>query len=197
MPHSNQLPDTPTKRQLRSHLLQRRARMSVSHVAQALRSQWSHLHAGLTASGATTVAAYAPMGREPGGDDLPRRLHNAGFRVLLPLLRADNDLDWAVYDGTLVAARFGLREPDTPRLGVTAIGEADVAIVPALAVGRDGMRLGRGGGSYDRVVDRMTATAIVALLYDGEWPQPVPSEPHDRPVTHTVTPSSGWSPAVC
>src|SRR5699024_4065060 len=122
---------------------------------------------------------------------------NAGFCVLLPLLRADNDLDWAVYDGTLVAARFGLREPDTPRLGVTAIGEADVAIVPALAVGRDGMRLGRGGGSYDRVMDRMTATATVALLYDGEWPQPVPSEPHDRPVTHTVTPSSCWSPAMC
>jgi hypothetical protein len=42
--------------------------------------------------------------------------------------------------------------------------------VPALAVGRDGTRLGRGGGSYDRALARVgAAIQTVALLYPGEF----------------------------
>ncbi|NYV75509.1 5-formyltetrahydrofolate cyclo-ligase, partial [Streptomyces sp. UH6] len=56
-----------------------------------------------------------------------------------------------------------------------------------------GMRLGRGGGSYDRVLARLAAAgatpALVVLLYDTELRDTVPTEPHDRPVTAAATPS--------
>jgi 5-formyltetrahydrofolate cyclo-ligase len=62
--------------------------------------------------------------------------------------------------------------------------------VPALAVGRDGTRLGRGGGSYDRALARVpAATPVVALLYEDELLETVPAEPHDRRVSAAVLPS--------
>ena len=66
---------------------------------------------------------------------------------------------------------------------MTAITSADLVIVPALAVGRDGTRLGRGGGSYDRALARVgAAIQTVALLYAGEFAGQVPAAAHDQPV---------------
>ena len=75
-------------------------------------------------------------------------------------------------------------------LGVDAVTDADVVLVPALAVGADGARLGRGGGSYDRALARVPAgRPRTALLYDGELLPGVPAEPHDQRVSGVVTPS--------
>ena len=114
------------------------------------------------------------------------------MRVLVPVLRDDLDLDWAIYEnrGRTVARRA--RDVDSrtgPRLGVDAVAEADLVVVPALAVGADGTRLGRGGGSYDRALARVPAgRPVVALLYDGELLPDVPAEPHDRRVTWSSPP---------
>ena len=161
----------------------------LDHLPELLRS-----HAG---SGEPPVAAsYVPVGAEPGGPDLPDVLHRAlppGCRLLLPVLRDDLDLDWAAHDHELRPTRRGLSEPTGPRLGPQAIAEATLLVVPALAVDRHGVRLGRGGGSYDRALARVPSGAtVVALLHDGELRQePLPAEPHDRPVAAVVTPGSG------
>ncbi|QXE39296.1 5-formyltetrahydrofolate cyclo-ligase [Streptomyces sp. GMY02] len=143
---------------------------------------------------ARTVAAYVSVGREPGTRALLDALRARGVRVLLPVLMADNDLDWALYEGAerLVRAGRGLLEPDGKRLGPGAVLEAEVVLLPGLAVDGRGMRLGRGGGSYDRVLGRLeragAAPALAVLLYDGEVVERVPAEPHDRPVRAVVTP---------
>jgi 5-formyltetrahydrofolate cyclo-ligase len=95
--------------------------------------------------------------------------------------------------GRLAPGRFGLLEPVGPRLGPTAIGAADVVVVPALAVARDGVRLGRGGGYYDRALRHVRpGAALVAAVFDDELLDALPAEPHDRLVTAVVTPSGGW-----
>ncbi|MFF7204718.1 5-formyltetrahydrofolate cyclo-ligase [Streptomyces sp. NPDC008141] len=145
---------------------------------------------------AATVAAYVSVGREPGTRALLDALRARGVRVLLPVLLPDNDLDWAVYEGAeqLVRAGRGLREPDGARLGPDAVLEADAVLLPGLAVDGQGMRLGRGGGSYDRVLARLAAAgadpALVVLLYAHEVVAHVPREPHDHPVHAVVTPDA-------
>ncbi|WP_228925110.1 5-formyltetrahydrofolate cyclo-ligase [Streptomyces sp. DH7] len=144
---------------------------------------------------ARTVAAYVSVGREPGTRALLEALRGRGVRVLLPVLLADNDLDWAAYEGPehLLPAGRGLLEPEGPRLGPAAVLDADAVLLPGLAVDGAGMRLGRGGGSYDRVLARLTAAgahpSLVVLLYDDEVVARVPSEPHDHPVDAVVTPA--------
>jgi 5-formyltetrahydrofolate cyclo-ligase len=141
-------------------------------------------------AGRSTVAGYAPLPGEPGGEPLPDALALACARLLLPILLTDRDLDWAQYAGSLVPASLGLRHPAGSRLGVAALADAEVVVVPALAVDRRGVRLGRGGGSYDRALTRVDPAAlVVAALYDGELVDALPAEPHDRPVDAVITPS--------
>ncbi|MEE1835981.1 5-formyltetrahydrofolate cyclo-ligase [Streptomyces sp. SP17KL33] len=148
---------------------------------------------------ARTVAAYVSVGSEPGTLALLDALRARGARVLLPVLLPDNDLDWGVYAGeaSLARVRHGgrmeLLEPAGERLGPDAVTTADVVLLPGLAVDARGMRLGRGGGSYDRVLARLDRAgadpALLVLLYDTEVLDRVPEEPHDRPVHAVVTPS--------
>ncbi|WP_189326927.1 5-formyltetrahydrofolate cyclo-ligase [Streptomyces flaveus] len=148
---------------------------------------------------ARTVAAYVSVGSEPGTRALLDALHTRGVRVLLPALMADNDLDWGAYDGqgSLVRiqhrGKMALLEPAGERLGPDAVLSADAVLLPGLAVDARGMRLGRGGGSYDRVLARLERAgadpALVVLLHDSEVVDRVPEEPHDRPVHAVITPS--------
>jgi 5-formyltetrahydrofolate cyclo-ligase len=132
--------------------------------------------------GVRCVAAYVPLRTEPGSLELLAELHAGDRRVLVPLTRADRDLDWAEWtpDGT-----------GAP-LGVAAIAAAELVLVPASAVAADGTRLGRGGGSYDRALRRVAAGAlVVALVFADELRDELPHEEHDVPVAAAVTPS-GW-----
>jgi 5-formyltetrahydrofolate cyclo-ligase len=183
---------------LRDRLLTVRRRRSLADVAADAERIADHLMATPEVRRAATVAAYVSVGVEPGTGPLLDLLSAAGKRVVLPVLLPDNDLDWAVYAGAtgLVAAGRGLLEPAGPRLGPDAVGSADVVLAPALAVDRTGMRLGRGGGSYDRALGRVpVGTFVCAVLYDGELVDAVPADSHGRRVTAVVTPSGVSRPA--
>src|SRR3954471_723491 len=145
-------------------------------------------------AGTRTLAAFVPDETEPGFGRLPAAYTQLGARVLLPVTPDHGDeLAWAVDTGRLAPGRDGLLEPVGPRLGPTAIGTAEVVVVPALAVDRGGIRLGRGGGYYDRALVHARADAVlVAVLFDDELADELPAEEHDRRVTAVVTPSGGW-----
>jgi len=139
---------------------------------------------------AATVAAYVSVGSEPGTGLLLDALVAAGKRVILPVLRPDNDLDWGVYTGpdSIMKAVRGLYEPTGARLGVDAVRTADMVLVPGLAASSAGDRLGRGGGSYDRALARVPAgTPVAVVLHDDEVGLVVPTDPHDVRVGWALT----------
>ena len=179
------------KTALRDQILTARGRRTLLEQREDAEAIAAHLLECLPVRRAATVAAYVSVGREPGTGPLLDGLRAAGKRVVVPVLLGDNDLDWAEYAGpeSLVGGARGTFEPVGRRLGPDSIGTADVVITPGLAVSADGSRLGRGGGSYDRALGRVpVGTFTCTLLYDGEWPVEVPTDPHDRPVTAVATP---------
>jgi 5-formyltetrahydrofolate cyclo-ligase len=182
----------PAKEALRERFLGRRRERPAAERAAAAAAVTTALLAGL--AGVRTFAAFVPEEAEPGAGRLPAAYTQLGARVLLPVVPAGSrELRWAVDTGRLAAGRYGLREPVGPRLGVTALGAADVVIVPAVAVDATGVRLGRGGGYYDRALVHARADAVlVAVVFDDELVPVLPAEPHDRRVTAVVTPSGGW-----
>nr|WP_214368170.1 5-formyltetrahydrofolate cyclo-ligase [Pseudonocardia sp. H11422] len=150
---------------------------------------------GLAAGRAGPVCAYLPVGREPGSVAGLDALRAAGHDVLLPVVPDHaGPLDWARYDGpdSLADGPLGLREPTGPRLGVTTITRAGLVLVPALAADRRGVRLGRGGGYYDRTLPLAgPGTPLVVLLNDDELVAELPAEPHDVRVTAALLPRAG------
>ncbi|MFB7057203.1 5-formyltetrahydrofolate cyclo-ligase [Streptomyces vinaceus] len=192
-------PNPSEKAPLRRELLAARRALSAESLRTSARALARSALELPELAGARTVAAYVSVGSEPGTRDLLDALLAAGKRVLLPVLLPDNDLDWAAYegpDGLAEAAHPGkmrLLEPAGTRLGPDAVTGADAVLLPGLAVDRRGMRLGRGGGSYDRVLARLARAgahpALVVLLYDEEVVARVPEEPHDHPVQAVATPS--------
>lgn len=175
---------------LRDQLVTARGRVPLAEIAERAQAVADRLLAAPEVRRAATVAAYVSVGREPGTGLLLDGLVAAGKRVILPLLLPDHDLDWAPYAGpdSLASARRGLLEPVTPALGVEAVATADAVVVPGLAVDRGGMRLGRGGGSYDRALGRVpVGTFTCVVLHDEEVLDEVPAAPHDRRVTAAVT----------
>ncbi|GAA4861738.1 5-formyltetrahydrofolate cyclo-ligase [Kitasatospora terrestris] len=188
---ANPLPND--KAALRSRLLERRRALGPEERAAAAAALAGHA-AGLAAPGAV-VAAYVSVGGEPGTRPLLDELRGRGVRVLLPVLLPDNDLDWAEYAGAgeLAPAARGLLEPTGPRLGPEAVCGAAAVLLPGLAVDGRGIRLGRGGGSYDRVLARLARAGarplLATLLYEHELVDRVPAEDHDLPVDAVVTPT--------
>jgi 5-formyltetrahydrofolate cyclo-ligase len=185
-----------TKTELRAQiLLARRSLAPERHDAEA-HALCSHLYAFI--AGGETVCAYVPVGSEPGSIELIDLLLRMDARVLLPVARHDAagipmPLQWGPYrpDG-LVEARFGLREPAGPWLPANAVAAAAMVLVPALAVDRTGVRLGRGAGFYDRsLVLAHRAARLVAVVRDDEVVDKLPAEPHDVRMTHALTPRGG------
>jgi len=185
--------DAGGKREWRARLLAARAELAPERLRSAADALSGHVLARL--GGLRRIAAYVPMGREPGSLRLLDMLRDGGTEVLLPVVVADG-LDWARYAraGELIAGALGTRAPTGPRLGPSALATADAVLVPALAVDHRGVRLGRGGGYYDRALAALPPGArLAALLHDGELVERLPADPWDTTVTSAVEPTIGWT----
>lgn len=187
---------TPTKSEMRTQVLRARRKVPPEVREREAAALAAHL-AGFVEPG-RTVCAYVPVGSEPGSLEFLDALLERDATVLLPVSRTDEagvalPLRWGEYvPGRLVDARFGLREPAGPFREPAAIREAAVVLVPALAVDRSGMRLGRGAGFYDRSLTLADPAALlVAVVRDAELVETVPTEAHDVRMTHALTPGCG------
>lgn len=140
-----------------------------------------------------TVCAYVPVGREPGSTTLLDALLDEVARVLVPVAREPGPLSWARYRGeqSLVSAPYGLREPTGPTLPPTTVAEAALLLVPALAVDRRGVRLGRGAGFYDRTLTAASGARLIAVVRDDEVVDELPEDPHDVRMHEVLTPGGG------
>lgn len=65
----------------------------------------------------------------------------------------------------------------------------DYVVVPALSVSRAGKRLGRGGGWYDRLLEKTTATSICPV-FDLQLAKDLPEERHDKRIDIIITESN-------
>jgi len=184
------MPGERDKHAWRTEINARRAAMTAAeHAAEA--RELAHSAAALDVP--EWVCAYVPVRGEPGSTALLTALCAAGARVLLPVTGPPGPLQWAEFTGPdrLRRARFGLLEPAGEVLA-DAITLAELILVPALAVDRRGVRLGRGAGYYDRTLSAARPTArLIAVVRDDELLDRLPEEPHDLRMGWALTPHGG------
>ncbi|MGP9728250.1 5-formyltetrahydrofolate cyclo-ligase [Arthrobacter sp. MYb224] len=143
----------------------------------------------------TRVGLYLSMPDEPDTSVLLPRLVQAGIEVYLPVCEPEYQLRWAHWtpEVQLVdSARAPVREPVGERHGARLFDTVHTLFIPALLVDEHGLRLGQGGGYYDRFLPQVAdkATRIAALVYADEYVPAghFPVDAHDRPVDLVITP---------
>jgi 5-formyltetrahydrofolate cyclo-ligase len=180
------------KQEMRDRLLVARRARSQQARAAAGDAIAEHLLTAPEMRRVGTVAAYVSVGTEPPTDRLLERLRHQGVGVLLPVLLPDLDLAWGEYAGahSLEHGPRGMRQPGGQRLAPNAVAGVDAVLCPGLAVDGSGLRLGRGGGSYDRVLARVApAVWSCVLLYAHEvLDADLPADAHDQRVGAAATP---------
>lgn len=179
------------KARLRADVLARRAARSPEELAKAADGLCAAVMADERVRAAGRVALYLSLRSEPGTLPLLHALRAAGVEAVLPVQRTDRCLDWVLWTGpdALAAGPHGITEPHGPRLGPDAWRTADVALVPGLLVGRDGNRLGRGAGYYDRSLARCRPGGLLAVVvFADEVVDSVPHLAHDATVEWALTP---------
>lgn len=188
-----------TKAELRAQVRgRRRARpeadrlLAAEGIAAAL-DDWPPLRA------AHSVAAYLAMPAEPDPGLVCARLSSQGTAVWMPVvttLDGQPGLQWTLRSEAVTVGeptRSGLRVPEPVGTRHDDPG-VDLVLMPALAVDTRGVRLGQGGGYYDRTIERLgwgsgPSPLLVAVVYDDEFLDVVPTEPHDTRVHAVVTPT--------
>jgi 5-formyltetrahydrofolate cyclo-ligase len=146
-----------------------------------------HLAELCLAHGAKRITCYLPFGNEPDTELFIDWAMENEIEVLLPVSNSDGTLDWVSFDGTTGAGIFGFQEAAGKTQEPINI---DLAIIPALAVDRVGIRLGKGKGFYDRALPHFEPLPpVVAVVFDEEVLDSIPAEAHDHSVDAAVTPS--------
>lgn len=149
------------------------------------------------------VAMTIKFGTEPDTDPVMEALHAEGIQIWVPISHADRSMSWVRWapDVPMEQSAFGpIQEPVGERFDADAVADADVILVPALAVDSAGYRLGKGGGYYDRFLAALPYLTerlpfLVTPVFDYEFvdaeAQAFPVEEHDLPVQAVVTAETG------
>ena len=156
-----------------------RAKLSQArpHSSKGLTQQ---LAAIVSSTGVKTIASYVPLANEPDVTEF-NRLAAQSANLVLPRIIGDS-LEFA--SGEQVRGPLGIYEPTGEAVELASIG---LMIVPALAVDEMGNRLGKGKGFYDRVFGSFKGLSV-AVVFESEVIEAVPSEPHDQRVAMIATP---------
>jgi 5-formyltetrahydrofolate cyclo-ligase len=134
---------------------------------------------------ARTVFAYLSVDRECDTRHLVDHLLQEGRRVALPRSRKGGVMDFALYDGTLAEGLYGIPQPPDEAEMVEP-GEGDLILVPALCCDVRGVRLGHGGGYYDRYLAEHRAQTA-CLCRERLLLEKVPQDWNDFAVGFVIT----------
>ncbi len=137
------------------------------------------------------IGLYHATGSEAATARYAQFFLEQGHSIALPRLLADDGaMRFAQHtdplgESDLEAGPHGLMQPARGTEDLVP----DIIFVPLLAFDEAGMRLGQGGGYYDRWIAAHPDVVRIGLAWDAQKVDQVPVEPHDMPLHMVVTPT--------
>ena len=138
-----------------------------------------------------SVAVFAPLPYEVDITPFIETLYELGCTVSFPSLNAhypERPMDMRVVsyahykaqDAPFVADPIHAYTPQDDRFPVTDPATLDVVLVPLVAFDFDGMRLGYGGGNYDRYMPLLDSTCrTIGIAFSEQLTDAIPHDQHD------------------
>ena len=177
------------KRDLRRRMLACRRALSVEERASRSAVITEKLLSLDAVQKARTVFAYAAMEDEVQTEPLIASLLDRGKRVAIPLVIGKRSMEAALVPSmnALETGAYGILTVRAEQREILPPQEIDCVIVPGVAFGLDGSRLGMGGGYYDAFLPRAERAVRVAAAFQCQISEDIPSLPYDCGVDWIVT----------
>ena len=140
---------------------------------------------------AAVVLAYAALPAELDPMPAVSALRKRGVTIAYPRIESPGVLGMheVEHESALVDGPFGLSEPHAEE-PLVAPERIDVVIVPGVAFDEQGLRLGYGGGYYDRLLPTLRPDCVrIGIAFDEQLLAELPVEEHDETVDIVVTPT--------
>ncbi len=178
------------KKVMRKKLKAQRAALPMPVVEQSSKAVCEAVLASALYAKAHTILGYLAFGTELNIDSVLLQAIADGKRVCVPRITSDTTFDAVVLHDLQHFAfdRFGIRNV-VPPYEVLAPGELDLILVPGVAFGRDGSRMGMGAGFYDRYMQQAPQAVRVGLAYDALLQQGLPCDAYDQKVQYLISES--------
>ena len=145
---------------------------------------------------AQSILFFAPLPQEPDLWPLLGETLAGKKMIALPCFDADNQIyqPRRVMDlhVEILSGKFGIREPMETCVAIPP-NDLDLVLVPGVAFGLDGHRLGRGKGYYDRLLQSYSGTKV-GIAFDEQIVEAVPSESNDVRMDVILTPTRSVKP---
>ena len=181
------------KKELRKRMLEKRAALGEEERRVWSESIVRHLLAMPDIQKAERIFSFLSFGEEVNMDGFLDACMRAGKHVYVPKTDVENRrmIPYRFRDySSLVSGPYGIREPDVTRLEAWHWQgeEFHAIIVPGVAFTRSGLRMGYGGGYYDRFLAALPYNPLlIAVCFEEQLVDSLPVELHDRRVDRIVT----------
>ncbi len=175
------------KNEIRKWVKEQRGSLSVSLEAQWDDAICARLLELEEINRAFCIYCYASMRHEAGTWKFMDLLLKQGKCVAVPKV-SGKKLDFYVITGKsdLEEGTMGIMEPKASCLKINDT-EAPM-IVPGIAFDKSRNRLGYGGGYYDRFFEKEPDHRRIAIAYDFQIFDRIPTDPHDKTVDMIIIP---------
>jgi 5-formyltetrahydrofolate cyclo-ligase len=138
------------------------------------------------------LAGFMPIKQEP---DITPILHDWLRQVHRPLYLPRYDATSDAYalvqirnlDTDCIRGKYDILEPSLSLPLATQLPQGTICLVPGLAFTHAGLRLGRGKGYYDRLLEKYSNLRPIGLCWKSQLLDSLPCAPYDRPMTRIIT----------
>lgn len=178
------------KNELRAELKKARNNLEPIYVEEASKLICQRIIASSLYKNANVILAYLAFGKEVSCDELVIQALTDGKTVCIPYIIDKEHFLAAKLNSleNLVLDRYGIRTVAEPIIEVSH-SDIDLILVPGLAFGRDGSRMGMGAGYYDRFLADTQAITL-GLAYEKMLQDEIPTDEHDIAMEYIVTESN-------
>lgn len=174
------------KSELRAMIRQKKRAMTEQQIESASRQLGEKFAACQQYQQAKTIYGYMPYNQEVRTVPMLERAMKEGKQVAVPKVYGDTMKFILVTDLTqMEKSDFGIPEPIAD--GPVADDPTALVLMPGLAFTARGDRMGYGGGYYDKFLSAEPDHPTVALCYDFQLLERLPTEEYDIPVDLVLT----------
>jgi 5-formyltetrahydrofolate cyclo-ligase len=169
------------KKTLRQYIRQNKRQMTEEQIVDASERLGDLFRRSDLYQQAQTIYGYLPYNQEVRTVPMLRQAILDGKRVAVPKVYGDEMRFIYMDDLSQVAEGYaGIPEPIAD--GPVADDPTALVLMPGLAFDREGRRIGYGGGFYDRFLSEESRHPTVALCYEFQMVEQVPTEEFDKRV---------------